>query len=84
MPNMPKAGDMTSDIPHSPLAAAVTLLGGVSAASRKLNVSRQTLYVWLRKGRMVSDQEWTWAQALARATGVPVSALLSGVVETKK
>src|SRR5215467_8418903 len=54
--------------------AAVELAGGVTAVSRKLGVTRQTVYNWIAAGHML-DVNFRQVIALSKLSGVPVEQL---------
>jgi Putative antitoxin of bacterial toxin-antitoxin system, YdaS/YdaT len=54
--------------------AAVELAGGVTAVSRKLGVTRQTVYNWMAAGHML-DVTHRYVVGLSKLSGVPVEQL---------
>ncbi len=54
--------------------AAVEVAGGVTAVSRKLGVSRQTVCNWIAAGHML-DVNFRQVIALSRLSGIPVEQL---------
>jgi hypothetical protein len=54
--------------------AAVELAGGVSAVSRELGVTRQTVYNWMAAGHML-DVTFRYVAGLSKLSGVPLEQL---------
>jgi hypothetical protein len=54
--------------------AAVELAGGVSTVSRKLGVTRQTVYNWMAAGHML-DVTFRYVAGLSKLSGVPLEQL---------
>jgi hypothetical protein len=54
--------------------AAVELAGGVSVVSRKLGVTRQTVYNWMAPGHML-DVTFRYVAGLSKLSGVPLEQL---------
>ncbi len=54
--------------------AAVELAGGVSVVSRKLGVTRQTVYNWIAAGQMM-DATYRYVAGLSKLSGVPAEQL---------
>ncbi len=54
--------------------AAVEVAGGVTAVSRKLGVTRQTVYNWMAAGHML-DVNFRQVIALSKLSGIPVEQL---------
>jgi len=54
--------------------AAVEVAGGITAVSRKIGVSRQTVYNWIAAGHML-DATFRYAMALSKLSGIPVEQL---------
>ena len=66
--------------PTTPMSVAIFTLGGPAEAAEKLGVTRQTVYLWLKRGRLVDDRMLQQAKDIAKLTGVSVGALLSGTL----
>jgi hypothetical protein len=68
-----------TELPFSPVLAAVKLAGGVSKVAGILDVSRPAVYAWIHRGRLVNQKTYDNAAALNRLTGVRVDQILGGI-----
>jgi DNA-binding transcriptional regulator YdaS (Cro superfamily) len=57
---------------ETPIARAVRILGGQSAASRRLECSQPTVWDWVRKGKITAEYVIPMEKATTEA-GEPVS-----------
>ena len=59
------------------VAAAVDLIGGVSATAEICGVSRQSVYSWIREWRV---ERLTDALTLSKASGIPIEKFAGKVI----
>jgi transposase-like protein len=61
------------------VAAAVDLVGGVSATAELCGVSRQSVYSWIREWRV---ERLTDALTLSKASGIPIEKFAGKTIDS--